>query len=178
MKTKILTAGAAVAASLAFATPAFAQDDTASVGAEPYVGATIGYHDIGVGIDGDDGMIYGAVAGVDFPVGDTFFVGGEANYNLGDGVINNEYGIAARLGVKVGGGTKLYVKGGYQEVDFDLATILGGNPPPGVDDSDGDYIVGVGADIGLGDSPVSLRVAADTIAFDSTRLTAGVLFKF
>ncbi|WP_435417698.1 outer membrane beta-barrel protein [Parerythrobacter aurantius] len=175
MNSKILTAGAAVAAAFAFATPALAQDAS---GADTYVGASVGYHDIGVGVDGDDSMIYGAVAGVDFPVGGKLFLGAEGNYHLGDGVIDNEYGIAARAGVKLAGGTKLYAKAGYQEVDFDLVSVLGGNPPPGTDDSDGDYIVGVGADIALGDSPVGLRLAADTIAFDSTRLTAGVLFKF
>ena len=175
MKTKLLSATAAVAASFAIAAPAFAQD---TAGAEPYIGASVGHHDAGVGIPNDDGLIYGAVAGVDFPVGDTFFVGAEGNYHLGDGAIDKEYGIAARAGVKVGG-SKLYVKGGYQEVDFDLGELLGAPVPAGIDDTDGDYIVGVGADIGLGaTSPVSLRLAADTIAFDSTRLTAGVLFKF
>lgn len=178
MKTKILAATAAAVASLAFATPALAQDGGSSAAAEPFVGATIGYHDIGADIPNDDGMIYGAVAGVDFPVGQTFFIGGEGNYTLGDGAIDSEYGIAARAGVKVGGGTKLYVKGGYQEVDFDLEHIAGAPVPSGIDDTDGDYIVGVGADIAFGSAPVSLRIAADTISFDSTRLTAGVLFNF
>ncbi|WP_284125310.1 outer membrane protein [Parerythrobacter aestuarii] len=176
MNTKFLPATAAVAASLAFATPAFAQDSDS--GAEPFVGASIGYHDIGAGIPDDDGMIYGAVAGVDVPVSKTFFIGAEANYHFGDGAIDSEYGVAARAGVKLKGGTKLYVKGGYQEVDFDLASILGAPVPAGLDDTDGDYLVGVGADIALGESPVSLRLNADTIAFDSTRITAGVLYKF
>ena len=176
MKLKLFAASAATAIAFA-ATPAMAQDaDTAA--ADVYAGLSVGYHDIGAGIPNDDGGIYGVVAGVDVPVSETFFIGGEANYHLGDGVIDSEYGIAARVGIKTGG-TKLYVKGGYQEVDFDLATILGGAPvPPGIDDTEGDYIVGVGADIGLAGDNVKLRVAADTIAFDSTRLTAGVLFNF
>lgn len=176
MKKATMAATAAFVTSLALATPAYAQDGEAK--AEPFVGASAGYHDIGAGFEGDDGGIYGAVAGVDFPVGESLFLGAEANYHLGDGVIDNEYGVAARAGVRLGGGTKLYVKGGYQEVDFDLVSILGGNPPPGSDDTDGDYIVGLGADIALGSSPVKLRLNADTIAFDSTRLTAGVLFAF
>jgi outer membrane immunogenic protein len=176
MKQATMAAAAAFAASLGLATPALAQDDAAK--AEAFVGASAGYHDIGAGFEGDDGGIYGAVAGVDFPVGESLFLGAEANYHLGDGAIDNEYGVAARAGVRLGGGTKLYVKGGYQEVDLDLVSILGGTPPPGADDTDGDYIVGVGADIGLGSAPVKLRVNADTIAFDSTRLTAGVLLAF
>ncbi|MFZ9396034.1 MAG: outer membrane beta-barrel protein [Erythrobacter sp.] len=176
MKQATMAATAAIVASLGFATPAMAQDEAAK--AEVFVGASAGYHDIGAGFEGDDGGIYGAVAGVDFPVGESLFLGAEGNYHLGDGVIDNEYGVAARAGVRLGGNSKLYVKGGYQEVDFDLVSILGGNPPPGADDTDGDYIVGVGADIGLGASPVKLRLNADTIGFDSTRLTAGVLFAF
>ena len=53
----------------------------------------------------------------------------------------------------------------------------GVTPPVGVDDTDGDYLVGVGADIALSDR-MGLRLAADTIAFDSTRLTAGVTWHF
>ena len=173
MKLKLIAASAVTVIALA-ATPAMAQDATA---ADVFVGASVGYHDIGVGIPGDDGGIYGAVAGVDVPVGQTFFVGAEGNYHFGDGVIDSEYGIAARAGIQTGG-TKLYVKGGYQEVDFDLASIAGGAVPAGLDDTDGDYMVGVGADIGLRGDNIKLRVAADTIAFDSTRLTAGVLFNF
>ncbi|MHA6333650.1 hypothetical protein ACXYL9_08180 [Qipengyuania sp. CAU 1752] len=171
MKIKLLSA---VAATAIFATPALAQNPAASV--EPYVGASIGYHDIGVGVPDDDGMIYGVVGGVDFNAGDTFFIGAEGNYHLGDGVIDSEYGIAARAGIKAGG-SKFYVKGGYQEVDFDLVRIAG-PAAAGLDDTDGDYIVGVGADIGLPGDAIKLRLAADTIAFDSTRLTAGVLFSF
>ena len=177
MKLKLLAASAVGSLTLA-ATPAMAQDGGAAAGAEVYVGASVGYHDIGTGIPGDDSGIYGVVAGVDVPVSETFFIGGEANYHLGDGAIDSEYGIAARVGIKTGG-TKLYVKGGYQEVDFDLAKLLNGLPvPAGVDDTEGDYMVGVGADIGLSGDNVKLRVAADTIAFDSTRVTAGVLFSF
>lgn len=174
MKLKLFATSAA--AGIAFAaTPAMAQDGEAS-GPDVFVGGSVGYHDIGAGIPNDDGGIYGVVAGVDVPVSETFFIGGEANYHLGDGVIDSEYGIAARVGIKTGG-TKLYVKGGYQEVDFDLAYIAG-TAVTGVDDTDGDYMVGVGADIGLSGDNIKLRLNADTIAFDSTRLTAGVLFNF
>jgi hypothetical protein len=159
----------------AIALPAAAQaqsNDTPTV--EPYVGVTAGIHDLGIGISDDDGGIYGIVAGVDVPVGDTFFIGAEGNYNIGDGAIDSEYGIAARAGVRVGDSAKLFVRGGYQEVDFDLGNFGIG----GIDDTDGDYLVGAGVEFGLGDSPVAFRAGIDTIAFDSTRATVGVLYKF
>lgn len=174
--TKPALIGAALSA-IALPATAHAQSNDAPK-IEPYVGASIGIHDLGVGVPGDDGGIYGVVAGVDVPVGKTFFVGAEGNYHFGDGPIENEYGIAARVGARVGKTGKIFVRGGYQEVELDLVTILGGNPPPGVDNSDGDYLVGAGVEFGLGDTPISFRAGIDTISFDSTRATAGVLFKF
>lgn len=155
---------------------AMAQSSDGAV--EPYVGVSAGYHDLGLGIPGDNGGIYGGVAGADFPVNGPIFIGVEGNYHFGDGAIDNEYGIAGRIGYKIGDNSKVYVRGGYQEVEFDLVHILGGDPPPGADDSDGDYLVGIGTDIGFGTSPLRFRLAADTISFDSTRLTAGVLYSF
>ncbi|WP_086618483.1 outer membrane beta-barrel protein [Erythrobacter tepidarius] len=144
---------------------------------EPYVGVTAGIHDLGIGLPNDDGGIYGVVAGVDVPVGKTFFVGAEGNYNIGDGAIDSEYGIAARAGVRVGQTGKVYVRGGYQEVDFDLGNFV--TPAViGLDDTDGDYLVGAGVEFGLGDSPIRFRAGLDTIAFDSTRATVGVLYTF
>jgi len=52
------------------------------------------------------------------------------------------------------------------------------NPPAGVDTSDGDYLVGAGVEYALGDSPVRFRAGLDTIAFDSTRATVGLLYAF
>lgn len=144
---------------------------------ETYVGATAGIHDLGIGLPNDDGGIYGVVAGVDVPVGKTFFVGAEGNYNIGDGAIDSEYGIAARAGVRVGETGKVYVRGGFQEVDFDLSRFIT-TPVVGLDDTDGDYLVGAGVEFGLGDSPIAFRAGIDTIAFDSTRATVGVLYKF
>lgn len=160
----------------AMALPAAAQaqsNDTPEV--ETYVGATAGIHDLGIGLPNDDGGIYGVVAGVDVPVGDTFFIGAEGNYNIGDGAIDSEYGIAARAGVRVGDSAKLFVRGGYQEVDFDLGNFDVGT---GIDDTDGDYLVGAGVEFGVGDGPIKLRAGIDTIAFDSTRATVGVLYAF
>jgi hypothetical protein len=69
------------------------------------------------------------------------------------------------------------VRGGYQEVDFDLSNFV--TPAVvGLDDTDGDYLVGAGVEFGLGDSPIRFRAGVDTIAFDSTRATIGVLYAF
>lgn len=82
------------------------------------------------------------------------------------------------LGFPVGGnGSLLFVKGGYQWVDLDLGNFVP-VPAPGLDENDGDYIVGVGGDFALGEGPARLRVGVDTIGFDSVRATAGVVFKF
>lgn len=167
-----------VAAGALALVPGVAMAQSSDNAVEPYVGVSAGYHDLGLGIPGDNGGIYGGVAGVDVPVNGPIFVGVEGNYHFGDGAIDSEYGVAGRIGYKIGDRSKVYVRGGYQEVDLDLVSILGGDPPPGADDSDGDYLVGVGGDFGLGESPFRLRLAADTISFDSTRLTAGVLYSF
>ncbi|OBV11850.1 outer membrane protein [Erythrobacter dokdonensis] len=145
---------------------------------EGFIGASAGIHDLGSGIPDDDGGIYGVVAGFDVPVGDTFFIGAEGNYHFGDGAIDNEYGVAARAGVRFGNNAKVFVRGGYQEVDIDVFNLVGVNPPPGFDTSAGDYLVGAGVEFGLGDSPVRFRAGLDTIAFDSTRATIGVLYAF
>lgn len=174
--TKLAVIGTALGA-ITLPAAAFAQsNDDPKV--EPYVGLSVGVHDLGLGLPDDNGGIYGVVAGVDVPVGKTFFVGAEGNYHIGDGAIDSEYGIAARAGVRVGDNAKLFVRGGYQEVDFDVGNLLGVNPPAGLDTTDGDYMVGAGVEFGLGDSPVRFRAGVDTIAFDSTRATVGVMFGF
>lgn len=162
----------------AIALPAAAQAQSTANQPEVFIGASAGIHDLGTGFDNDDGGIYGVVAGVDFPVGETLFVGAEGNYHFGDGAIDNEYGIAARLGARVGQNAKVFVRGGYQEVKIDVRNLLGVNPPAGFDRTDGDYMVGAGVEFGLGDGPIRFRAGIDTIAFDTTRATAGVLFAF
>lgn len=163
----------------AFALPAAAQaqSDT-STDVEPYVGVSAGYHDLGTGLPDDDGVVYGVVAGVDVPVGETLFVGAEGNFHFGENAIDNEYGVAARVGARIGEASKIFVRGGYQEVDIDLGNFI--TPAVvGLDDTDGDYLVGAGVDFGISkDSPFRIRAAIDTIAFDSTRATVGVLYAF
>ena len=160
--------------------------------AETFIGASVGIHDLGVaddaqalGVDIDDSAeIYGVFAGVDFPLTDSLFAGVEGNFHLGSGPIDSEYGISARLGIAASGGSKFYLRGGYQEIDFDPFGLLSDEDRAlvpddafdGVDTSDGDYLVGVGADFPIGN--VKLRGNVDTIAFDTVRATAGVAISF
>lgn len=172
---KLLFAGAALAVASA-ATPAMAQETQADF----YIGAQAGYHDVGDNPFGDDdGAIFGVYTGVDVPVGETFILGVEGNYNVGTGAIDSEYGIAGKIGIRTGGSRQgqVFVRGGYQEVDFDLDNLVGAPVPAGVDDTDGDYMVGVGAQMMVSEN-VSLRAVIDTIAFDSVRATGGLAIHF
>lgn len=160
----------AAAAAAAALVPAAASAD---VGNGFYVGLQGGYHDFEAGVDGG---VFGGFAGYNREVGNGIVLGVEGNYNIGTNDVDSEYGASVHIGTKIGGDNLLFVRGGYQEVNFDLSSIAGG-PVTGVDDTDGDYLVGVGADIGV--TPKSaLRIAVDTIAFDSVRATAGVSYRF
>lgn len=176
MKSIKYAALAGALATAAIATPAMAQS-AGNGDAEVFVGSQIGYHDLGDNPFGDDdGFIYGIYAGVDVPVGETVFVGLEGNFNLGTSAIDSEYGVAARLGTRVGDRTKLFVRGGYQELNFDIGNLVG-VPVGGIDDTDGDYLVGAGGEFKLNDQ-LSLRAGIDTIAFDTVRLTTGLQLNF
>lgn len=187
MKKIALIAGAAL---VPFALPgvAHAQETT---GAHPYVGVQVGYHDLGVsgefedeGFDIDDsGLIYGVYGGVDFDIGPSAVIGVEGNFNLGEGPIDSDYGVAGRIGFRAGTGTVIFARAGYQWVNVDGEGLVGidedliDDDDLGVDDTIGDYLVGVGADIEVGPN-AGLRIAVDTISFDSLRPTVGVHFKF
>lgn len=175
MKTRKHAAIAGALVTAAIASPAMAQDGGTE--ADVFVGTQIGYHDLGDNPFGDDdGFIYGIYAGVDVPVGEVVFVGLEGNFNLGTNAIDSEYGVAARVGAYVNDSTKLFLRGGYQEINFDVANIVG-VPVGGIDDNDGDYLVGGGAEFAINES-LSLRAAVDTIAFDTVRLTTGIQLNF
>jgi hypothetical protein len=157
-------------------------------GAEFFVGASAGYHDLGVdtedpdfeGFEVDDASpIIGGFVGVDFPVGANLFAGVEGNYHFGTDVIDSEYGVSGRFGFVGEGGSKYYVRGGYQEIDLDISGIFNEDLSEFEDEfdtSDGDYLVGLGADFPIG--AVKLRFNLDTISFDTVRGTAGVAFSF
>jgi hypothetical protein len=122
-----------------------------------YAGLQGGYHDIDGGADGG---IFGGYIGYNFNTGSRFVVGVEANANIGTGDIDAEYGASVHIGGKFSDNRLLFVRGDYQEVDFENFG------------SDGDYLLGVDADFGVGEN-TSLRIVLDTIAFDSTRATDG-----
>lgn len=186
MKKFVLAAGAAIA-SLACSGAAFAQEST---GAHPYVGAQIGYHDLGISDEDaedfdldDSGLIYGAYAGVDFDIGTAAVIGIEGNFNLGNGPIDSDYGIAGRIGYRAPTGTVVFARAGYQWVNVDVGGLLDideedfDDEDLDIDDTIGDWLVGVGADVAVGTN-ARIRVAVDTISFDTLRPTVGVNFGF
>ena len=178
------------AAALPLAIPgvAHAQETTS---AHPYVGVQVGLHDLGVDSDDvpgtfdvdDSGLVYGGYAGVDFDLGKSAVIGVEGNFNLGDGPIDSEYGVAGRIGYRAAGGTVIFARAGYQWIDIDGAGLIGVDEDL-IDDDDldvsdtiGDYLVGVGADIAVGER-MGLRVAVDTVSFDTLRPSVGLHLRF
>jgi hypothetical protein len=180
----------AAAAALAVALPGVAQAQSSTPSATPYVGAQVGLHNLGLdeddyaaipGLDIDDSaLIYGVYGGVDFSIAPNAVIGVEGNFNLGNGPIDTEYGVAARIGYRTDNGSIFYVRGGYQWINLDPENLTGVSPLPAgvdVDDTGGDYLLGVGADIATG-GPARIRVGVDTLAFDTFRPTVGVNFAF
>ncbi len=179
------------AMALPFAVPgvAHAQEST---GAHPYIGVQGAYHDLDVneneidtgGFDLDDNALtYGVYGGVDFDLGKSAIVGVEGNFNLGNGPIDSEYGVAGRIGFRAKGGTVIFARAGYQWINVDGSGLLGVDKGL-IDDDDldisdtvGDYLVGVGADIAVGRN-MGLRVAVDTVSFDTLRPSVGLHLKF
>ncbi len=179
------------ALALPFAVPgvAYAQEAAA---AHPYIGAQVGLHDLAVDLDDvdtggfdidDSAIVYGVYGGVDFDLGPSAVIGVEGNFNLGNGPIDSEYGVAGRIGFRAGSGTVIFARAGYQWVDIDAAGLIGidedliDDEDLDVDDTGGDYLVGVGADIAVGTS-MGIRVAVDTLAFDTVRPSVGLHFRF
>jgi opacity protein-like surface antigen len=188
---KIALLVSAVALPLAVPSVAHAQE-SGSTGTHTYVGVQAGLHDLGVdtndidtaGFDLDDNALtYGIYAGVDFDLGKSAVVGIEGNFNLGEGPIDAEYGIAGRIGYRAKGGTVIFARAGYQWINVDGAGLLGVDEDL-IDDDDldvsdtiGDYLVGVGADIAVGER-MGIRVAVDTVSFDTLRPSVGLHLRF
>lgn len=178
------------AVALPLAVPGVAQ--AAESSAHPYIGAQVGMHDLGVnennidtaGFDLDDNAItYGAYGGVDFDLGKSAVIGVEGNFNMGNGPIDAEYGVAGRIGFRAKGGTVIFARAGYQWINIDGAGLLGVDEDL-IDDDDldvsdtiGDYLVGVGADIAVGEK-MGIRVAVDTVSFDTLRPSVGLHLRF
>ena len=188
MKKIALIASAAL---LPFAIPGVAFAQEAAPGAQAYIGAQAGLHNLGIDDDDvdtgdfeidDSAVIYGLYGGVDFNLGAAAVIGVEGNINRGNGPIDTEYGVAGRIGIRSGGGTIVFARAGYQWVNIDGEGLLGidediiDDDDLDIDDTIGDYLVGVGADIAAGG--VGIRVAVDTISFDTLRPTVGLHFRF
>lgn len=186
--TKLALLGAAMGAA---ALPAAAQAQDEAAKAEVTIGASAGLHDLAVDFDDadiedfdvdDSAEIYGGFIAVDVPLGKALFIGAEGNAHFGSGPIDAEYGASARLGFRTEGGSKIYVRGGYQWVDIDAANLVGLDEDVfdeddfDFDTTSGDYLVGVGVEVPV--SSLVLRANVDTIAFDTLRGTVGVGLKF
>lgn len=189
MKKIALFVGAAL---LPFMVPtvAHAQDTTSS--AHPYIGVGLAHHNLGVDEDeidtagfelDDSAFTYGVYGGVDFDIGKSAVIGAEANFNLGSGPIDSEYGIAGRIGYRAKGGTLVFARAGYQWIDIDGAGLLNVDENL-IDDDDldisdtiGDFLVGIGADIAVGER-MGVRVAVDTVSFDTLRPSVGLHLRF
>lgn len=187
MKKIALLASAVV---LPFAVPSVA--NAAESSAHPYVGVGVGLHNLGIdeddidtaGFDLDDSaMTYGVYGGVDFDIGKSAVIGVEGNFNLGNGPIDSEYGIAGRIGYRAAGGTVVFARAGYQWINIDGAGLIGVDEDL-IDDDDlgdagtvDDFLVGVGADIAVGNT-LAIRVAVDTVSFDTLRPSVGLGLRF
>jgi opacity protein-like surface antigen len=178
------------AVALPLAVPAAAQAQESS--AHPYIGAQVGLHDLGInknqidtaGFKLDDSAVtYGVYGGVDFDLGKSAVIGVEGNFNLGNGPIDSEYGVAGRIGFRAKGGTVIFARAGYQWINIDGSGLLGvddnliDDDDLDVSDTIGDYLVGVGADVAVGKN-MGLRVAVDTVSFDTLRPSVGLHVKF
>ena len=181
----------AVALPLAIPGVAHAQESE-STGARPYIGVQGALHDLQVneseidtgGFDLDDNSLtYGVYGGVDFDLGKSAVIGVEGNFNLGSGPIDSEYGVAGRIGYRAKGGTVIFARAGYQWINIDGAGLIGVDEDL-IDDDDlgdsgtiGDLLVGVGADIAVGER-MGIRVAVDTVSFDTFRPNVGLHLRF
>jgi outer membrane immunogenic protein len=172
MRKLVLTA-AAVAATGAFAAPAFAQDASTFTG--PRIGVIAGYDGLSPGstedsdIAGDDqtadGLLYGIDAGYDIGVGRAV-IGAEAEISGSTGKVNNEtvdtdtlgYGrvkagrdlyIGARAGFLAGPSTLVYAKGGYTNQRLDLTASDGETETGRHFNLDG-YRIGAGVEQAIG----------------------------
>lgn len=172
----------ALTAAVLAAAPAAAQE--APQAARPYVGISGGYHDIFDNPFGKDGgAIGGVVAGVDFALAPEQatgpVIGVEGNFHIGTGVVDTEYGAAGRVGYRFASGGLAYVRAGYQWVNIDVNSVSGGIlDESDVDDTDGDYLVGVGGEFGAAGGRTRFRVGVDTLGFDTLRPNAAVIFSF
>ncbi|MEM7570734.1 MAG: outer membrane beta-barrel protein [Pseudomonadota bacterium] len=183
----------ALLAATSFITPALAQTSTKSANIlKPYVGASAGYHTVDdgdVGIDAD-GLIYGGFVGINFAHYRWFYFGVEGNFHLGSNAIDYEYGGTAHIGYLFTPNFRAFVRGGYQEIDFDTVSLtedaigrdltqteIDAINDADLEDAEGGALVGLGVEFDVMQHG-SVRLGVDTIEFDSARGYAGFLFRF
>lgn len=154
------------------ATPSLAQEgkDVSFV-----VGPIVGYDSVtlsdGSISESDDGVLYGAVAGVDYRLNDNAFVGVEAEFtdsDVSDSVTDvvvagdratvkagrNLY-LGARAGVMLSSATRLYAKGGYSNAEAKGSYDDTAETYKVSDKLDG-WVLGAGVETRL--APVALRL--------------------
>lgn len=195
MKKSVLVAATAIAAFVAPAT-AFAQEETApdgseAFGFEPYVAVTGGYFSFdrdtsSLGIpnrlngQAREGAIVEGALGANIPLG-PLFVGVEGNVAKGvEGEIDWQYGVSGRAGFRAGESGLVYVRAGYQWVNFTDRAVTG-------DRDYGHEVYGLGVEVGprdiglggiTGESGARIRFELQTDDFESIRPSAGVVFHF
>lgn len=121
-----------------------------------------------------NGSLLEAVGGVNIPLGDTFFVGGEGNVAKGIQDIDWEYGARARAGLLTGSTGMVYLTAGHEWV----------RGRRGFAKHD-DWTYGFGLEVspaglssGAGPSSPRLRIQVETYDFQSIRPMAGIIFGF
>ncbi len=162
---KYIVAAATVAAAVAFATPAFAQDGLIEV----YGGVLAGYDNVRLSYDGDSGsqggFVYGGVLGAQRDIGDRAVIGIEGEvtgattketatslFVAGDSLrlkAGRDLFIGARLGFRATPAVLVYAKGGYTNARVNLRYTAGATSESEGDNLDG-YRVGAGVEVGQG----------------------------
>ena len=159
------------AASVVFATPAFAEDAAAPAGAR--VEALVGYDNVSAEGEDVDGVLFGLGAGYDFAVGSGVALGldieaAESTTDIGDVSAARDLYAGARATFAVGGSTNLYLKAGYTNARFKVEG-LGGENFDGVR-------VGAGLQTGIGGKAyVGGEVRYSNYEYDLSRLQAAVI---
>jgi outer membrane immunogenic protein len=166
--------------------------------AGPYAGIQLGYQEVAtidlptIGGNGTelnvDGATIGGYLGYNIPLGDSLVLGVEGGANFGTDQLDNDYTVSGHLGIATGENSMVFLRGGYQWVDLDVADLtsdLLGRPltqgelaiANAQDDTASGVLIGAGVQFGLGRN-AHLRATVDTIEFDTYRIAAGLGVNF
>lgn len=153
----------AIAAVVAFGTPAFAKDDTPEV----YGGVQTGYDHVGVRqFGGKDGLVYGGFAGVQTTVADVFLFGLEGEIDgattkdrevniwqagdSGEVKAGRDLSVSARMGYKASPALLYYVRAGYTNARATFAYNDGTGSTGSASTNLNGYRLGTGLEVGSG----------------------------